>query len=116
MLARCRSVFTYANVVSSLALFVVLGGGAYAASSFIGSNRQIRGCVTREGRLTVLKPGTHCRKGTSQIAWTVQGPHARESNGHRGADVPGSRDGFWRLDGNGGTNPPTNFLGTIDDK
>lgn len=33
MLARVRSKLTYANVVSTLCLFIVLGGGAYAVGS-----------------------------------------------------------------------------------
>ena len=32
MLARLRAHLTYANVVSTLCLFILLGGGAYAAT------------------------------------------------------------------------------------
>ena len=38
MFARLRPHLTYANVVSSLCLFIVLGGSAYAATTITGKN------------------------------------------------------------------------------
>jgi hypothetical protein len=50
MFARFRQHLTYANVVSSLCLFVLLGGGAYAATSLrrnsVGSAQLRNGSVT----------------------------------------------------------------------
>jgi hypothetical protein len=46
MLARMRSGLTYANVMATVAVFLVLGGGALAATGFIGSDGKIRGSVT----------------------------------------------------------------------
>lgn len=44
MLARPGSRLTYANVTATLALFVSLGGGAYAVTSFVGADGRIHGC------------------------------------------------------------------------
>src|SRR5437867_2384124 len=74
MLATIRSKLTYANVMVSVAVFMALGGGAYAATSFIGADGKVHGCVSKKGQLTVLKPGKKCRKGTTAIAWNQTGP------------------------------------------
>jgi hypothetical protein len=74
MLARIGSGFTYANVMATVAVFLALGGGAFAATSLIGSDGQIHGCVTKKGQLTVPKPGKKCAKGTTAIAWNQKGP------------------------------------------
>ena len=42
MRARRRPVLTYANVVSTLCLFIVLGGGAYAAATIDGADLKAR--------------------------------------------------------------------------
>ena len=81
MLARVRPRLTYANVVASLALFVALGGGAYAARSFVGSDGRIHACVGKKGHLTLVKPGSKCGKGTSHLAWNKRGPSGRQGPG-----------------------------------
>ncbi len=73
MFARFRPHLNHATVVAYLALFVALGGGALAARSFVGSDGQINGCVSRKGQLTVLKPGKKCTKGQAAIAWNQRG-------------------------------------------
>ena len=73
MLARFRPRLTLANVISVIALFVALGGGALAATSFVGTDGRIHGCVGKKGQLNVLRPGKHCKKGTA-IAWNQRGP------------------------------------------
>ena len=55
-------------------MFAALGGGAYAASKFVGANGTIHGCVIRHGALTVVKPGKPCPKDESSIAWNQSGP------------------------------------------
>ncbi len=50
MLTRIRSQLTFANVVSSPALFIALGGGAYALtlpSNSVGTRQIKRDAVTR---------------------------------------------------------------------
>jgi hypothetical protein len=74
VVSRLVSHLTYANVISTIALFVALGGGAVAAKSFIGSDGQIHGCVSKQGELTLRKPGKSCPKHRKQIAWNQQGP------------------------------------------
>jgi hypothetical protein len=75
MLERVRPRLNHATVVAYLALFVALGGGAFAASGgFVSSNGELRGCVDAEGQLTVLKAGKGCAKHRTQIAWSVRGP------------------------------------------
>ena len=75
MLRRLRPRLTYSNVVATICLFVVLGGGAYAASSAFVKNGQIRGCVAGDGKLSVLKKkDKKCPKGTSKLSWSQKGP------------------------------------------
>ena len=69
---RFRPRPSYANVMATVAVFIALGGGALAATSFVGSDGKIRGCVSKKGQLTLVKPGKHCKKGTP-IAWNQKG-------------------------------------------
>lgn len=55
MLKRLRPRLTYANVVSSLCLFVLLGGGAYAAATINGRdlvNRSVPGTKLKKDTIT----------------------------------------------------------------
>jgi hypothetical protein len=63
---------SHGTVVAYLALFVALGGGALATTSFVGSDGQIHGCVGKKGQLVLIKPGKKCKKG-SPISWNQQG-------------------------------------------
>lgn len=85
MLVRFRPHLSYANVMATIAVFIAIGGGALAATSFIGSDGKIHGCVSKKGRLTVLKPGKKCTKGQTAIAWNQRGPAGQ--NGQNG--LPG---------------------------
>jgi hypothetical protein len=89
-----RSRLTYANAMSSLALFVALGGGAYAAAApaHVGA---IRGCVSQSGRLLVLRKGQHCKASETNLTWQQQGPR-----GPAGAVGPAGATG---PQGNAGT-------------
>ena len=82
---------TYANVVSSLALFLALGGGAYAASGgFVGANGAVRVCVGKHGALTVVKSGKKCEKHTTTLVLNQQGrvgaTGAKGTNGSSGTN------------------------------
>ena len=94
MLARVRPRLTYANVVASLALFVALGGGAYAARSFVGSDGRIHACVGKKGHLTLVKPGSKCGKGTSHLAWNKRGPSGRQGPGLKQFEFFNDYDAF----------------------
>jgi hypothetical protein len=73
-----RPTLTHSTVVAYLALFVALGGGAYAATSLVGSDGKIRGCVSGHGKLTVLKRGKQCKGGQTAIAWNQRGPSGED--------------------------------------
>ena len=68
-----RARLTYANVISTLALFIALGGGAFAAG-LVGSNGVIHGCVSKKtGVLTVVAAGKKCKKSAQAISFNEQG-------------------------------------------
>ena len=119
MLARLKSVLTYSNVMATIAVFLALAAGAYAATTLVTSNGVIRGCVAKGGQLTLVKAGGKCPKGRRTISWNQQGPRGPSggqglngspgspgSPGARGADGtpggPGPRgpsDGYAALPG-----------------
>ncbi len=76
MRAGLRGHLSYANVMASIAVFVALGGGAYAAtSSFVAGNGTIRGCVSKHGgTLQVVKAGKKCPKRTVALSFNQTGP------------------------------------------
>jgi hypothetical protein len=74
MFRRLRSHMTYANGVSTLCLFILLGGGAYAATTYVGAGGALRGCIAKDGTLRMVKPGKMCPKHETAIGWSEQGP------------------------------------------
>ena len=107
MLSRLRPHLTFANVTSLLALTVALSGSAYAAG-LVGSDGQIRGCVGKNGQLTVVVSGQHCRKGQSKIVWNQQGP--RGVSGPTGQNGANGTNGVNGTNGTNGTNAATNVV------
>jgi hypothetical protein len=95
--------------MATIAVFVALGGGAYAASSaFESSTGAIKGCVpNRGGGLRVVKPGKSCPHGYSALTFAARGPQ-----GPRGIQGPAGANG---TNGTNGTNatggPPTGPAG-----
>jgi len=88
----------YANVVSSLALFLALGGGAFAATGgFVGSNGTVHTCIGKHGALTVVKSGKRCPKGTTSLVLLQNGrpgtPGANGTNGTSGANGTNGSNG-----------------------
>jgi hypothetical protein len=78
-----RSHLTFANVASALALFISLGGGAYAATSR-SSDPTIRACVAKSGSVRILSAGRSCRKHETAVSWNRRGPVGER--GPAGAD------------------------------
>ncbi len=80
---------TYANVVSTVALFLALGGGAYAATAnpFVTRGGAINGCVARRnGVLSVIRPGRKCPRATVSLVLGQKGAAgARGPQGDPGA-------------------------------
>ncbi len=71
-----RGNISYANVMATVAVFVALGGGAYAASGrLVAGNGAIKACVSKKGgALRVVKSNRHCPKGTSNLSFNQKGP------------------------------------------
>jgi hypothetical protein len=90
---------SYANVVSTLALFVALGGGAIAATGgFVDSRGVVRACVSKHGAVTVVKARKRCPRHTTTVLLNQagrpgtagrQGPPG-PSTGPAGGDLAGS--------------------------
>ncbi|MDQ6805783.1 MAG: hypothetical protein M3065_12630 [Actinomycetota bacterium] len=78
---------TFGNVVALTALFVALGGGAYAAvgNPFVSARGTIRGCV-KHGSLNIVKAGKRCPKGTTSLPFSQNGPQGKA--GAQGAQGP----------------------------
>jgi hypothetical protein len=81
MRSRIRSRMTFGNVVAVAALFVALGGGAYAAvgNPFVSRQGRIQGCVSN-GVLDVVKAGKHCPKGTTSLPFSQTGPNGKQGS------------------------------------
>jgi hypothetical protein len=93
-----RKHLNYGNVVATAALFVALGGGAYAATAgpFVAPSGAVNGCVARAtGALRVVKPGKRCPKGTVALAFNAKG--------RRGLTGPQGRPGPTGLAGSNAT-------------
>jgi hypothetical protein len=117
-----RPKLTYANVISTLALFLALGGGAYAAvDAFIyftpGGKGEACGFMRRgviELKSYKLTPKVHCPKGTIPLAFNqtgmqgLQGLQGSQGNpgiqgvkGDTGPQGPPSADIWLRADETG---------------
>jgi hypothetical protein len=112
MFRKARAKLTYANGMSSIAVFLVLGSGAYAATSrsFSDAGGGINGCVpAKGGALLVIKPGKHCPRGTISLVINQKGqPGAAGSQGTSGA--PGTK-GNQGSPGTDGSTGPTGLPG-----
>jgi hypothetical protein len=85
MLRVVRSHLTYANMMATGAMFVALGGGAYALNGRPDNSGVFHGCVSnRTGALRVVEGANSCAKahgrgrhrdpGEAAISWSQQGP------------------------------------------
>jgi Collagen triple helix repeat (20 copies) len=64
----------YANVMATVAVFLALGGGAFAASGLIAKNGTIHGCVSKRTHvLSVIKAGGKCGRGHVSLAFNAKG-------------------------------------------
>src|ERR1035437_6655491 len=96
ILIEMRHHLSYANVMSTIAVFVVLGGGAYAAVTTIpGPDGVIHGCyqkakkptltTTSQGLLRVVPTGKKCLKSEVALQWNQKGnPGLNGTNGAKG--------------------------------
>jgi hypothetical protein len=83
------------NIVAWLALFIALGGGAFAATGgFVGSNGTVTVCVGKGGALTAVKSGRRCPKRQTTLLLNQLGrPGTNGVNGSNGAQGPGGAQG-----------------------
>ena len=84
MLDRIRERLTYANVMSTLAVFIALGGSSYAAAMISGSsikNRSISGSKLKHNTLT----GTQIKE--SKLARVPRARDADRVGGQTAADL-----------------------------
>jgi hypothetical protein len=87
MPARLRPRLTYANIISTLCLFILLGGGAWAASGGFVSGGKIHGCArSTSGFLKLVHSHTSCPSGSELVTWNQ---HGRQGpRGPQGDDGP----------------------------
>src|SRR5258706_4507837 len=106
-LKQIGSRLTYANVMATAAVFLALGGGAYALSGVPDRGGLFHGCVSNStGVLRVVKSATSCHKavrrgkhrnpGEFAVSWNQQGrPGANGTTGSPG--TPGATNVTIRL-------------------
>src|SRR5271165_1163386 len=69
-----RKHLTYANVLSTVSVFLALGGGAYALGSGFAVAGALRGCVDKKtGALRLVKPGKRCHRRETAVVWNQHG-------------------------------------------
>jgi hypothetical protein len=120
MLKALGSRLTYANVMATVAVFLALGGGAYALSGIPDRGGVFHGCVSNStGVLRVVKSSSSCHRavrhgkhrnpGESAVAWNQQGrPGIQGLQGLQGVQgVPGATGATgpsdtWVVDTTGG--------------
>jgi hypothetical protein len=102
LVGKLRPRLTYANVLATIAVFAALGGGAYAATTFIGPDGTIKGCVSKKsGALRVVEPGKKCSKKAKALVWSERGP--RGDTGPQGTTGPQGSEGSQGIPGEPGT-------------
>jgi hypothetical protein len=99
MAKRISTRFTYANVMATLAVFIALGGGAYAVQGTASRGGVIRACVAKKtGSVRIVSSSRRCRKGAERaISWNRQG-----RSGLAGGPGSPGRDGANGLNGSPG--------------
>ena len=70
-----RSRLTYSGVMSTLAVFIALGGGSYAALRAQADGGLLHACeAKRTGALRLVSSGAKCHHGEVAIKWNQSGP------------------------------------------
>ena len=69
-----RPRLSYANVISTLCLFLLLGGGAYALAGAQNATT-VFACVEKQnGAVRLVQAKAHCHRGERRRSWSQQGP------------------------------------------
>jgi hypothetical protein len=100
---------TYANVVSTVCLILVLGGSAVAADSLTGagssSSQPIYVCIKKSGKakgqMRVVAAKTKCKRTERKTSWAAQGPAGPQGaagvTAAGSSGVPSGAVGFYAL-------------------
>lgn len=93
-----RPRLSFANVASALALFISLGGGAYAATGkLVRADETIRACVAKSGSVRIVTAKQSCRTRETAVTWNRRGPVGRTGatgpRGPAGERGPAGADG-----------------------
>src|SRR2546423_446624 len=115
MLKALGSRLTYANVMATVAVFLALGGGAYALSGIPDRSGIFHGCMApKTGTLRVVKAASSCRKtkvvrrgkrrvripGESAILWSQTGPRGLQgTQGVQGIQGSPGLSGYQQVEG-----------------
>ncbi len=120
---RFKDRLTFANVAAASALFIAIGGGAFAVGAIPGPNGEIAACFKKrgpaKGQVRLLLAGG-CKRTEVAITWNVQGqqgvPGVAGADGQAG---PAGADGTDGADGaNASPDTPAQILAkllTVDD-
>lgn len=91
-MGRIRRHLSYANVVASIALFVALGGGAYAVvgNGSVSRHGVIKMCIQHPSHVPlVISPGGTCPSGSTPLTLNRKGPRGpRGPRGRTGSTTP----------------------------
>ena len=130
MLGAIKSRLSYANVMATGAMFVALGGGAYALKGVPDRNGVLHGCVSKKtGLLRMVARASSCHKpsgrgrqrdpGEFAVRWNQQGqpgaPGAPGAVGQSGAvGAPGSALAYAHVNGETATVDAANSKNVTD--
>jgi hypothetical protein len=106
---------SYANVMATIAVFLALGGGAFAATTgFQAKDGTIHGCVSKRTHvLTVIKAGKRCARGHVALAFNAKGlPGAGGPAGATGPAGPAGPAGARGAKGDAGDRGRAGMNGT----
>ena len=74
LLTTLRGGLTYANVIATGAIFIALGGGAYAVTALPSANSVVYACAKKKGgALRTVKKSQRCKRRERKISWNVGG-------------------------------------------
>src|SRR3954447_23368001 len=112
MVTKIRAHLSYANVVATIALFVVLGGGAYAATklpknSVTTIQVKDRSLLAKDFKSGQIPKGAKGAKGDNGLQGAKGDPGAKGDAGAPGAPGANGKDG---VNGKDGANAATNVV------
>jgi hypothetical protein len=99
-----RRRLTYSNVVATICLFLLLGGGAWAAATSFAP--AIHACYSK--RTGALRVASRCRRSERALSWNRVGPRGLTGrNGANGANGRNGANGATGATGGAGATGPT---------